>query len=62
MTLQHVKPHGALYLDAVETPETARAVAQAILSLDPDLRFVALAGKRGDHAADGRRAGAEGGV
>lgn len=46
--LQHVKPHGALYLDAVETPETARAVAQAILSLDPGLCFVALAGKKGE--------------
>lgn len=46
--LRHVKPHGALYLDAVETPETARAVAEAILSLDPALRFVALAGKKGE--------------
>ena len=48
VSLQHVKPHGALYLDAVETPETARAVAQAILSLDPELCFVALAGKKGE--------------
>ncbi len=47
VTLQHVKPHGALYLDAVETRETARAVAEAILSLDPALRFVALAGEKG---------------
>ncbi|MDD9302961.1 MAG: 5-oxoprolinase subunit PxpA [Desulfobacter sp.] len=46
--LQHVKPHGALYLDAVENKETARAVANAILSLDPDLCFVALAGKKGE--------------
>lgn len=46
--LSHVKPHGALYLDAVENKETARAVAQAILSLDPELRFVALAGKKGE--------------
>ena len=48
VALRHVKPHGALYLDAVETPETARAVAEAITSLDPDLRFVALAGKKGE--------------
>ncbi len=48
VTLQHVKPHGALYLDAVDTPETARAVAEAIISLDPTLRFVALAGKKGE--------------
>ncbi len=48
VTLQHVKPHGALYLDAVDTPETARAVAEAIISLDPSLQFVALAGKKGE--------------
>ncbi len=47
-TLQHVKPHGALYLDAVEDEATARAVAQGILSLDPGLIFVALAGKKGE--------------
>jgi UPF0271 protein len=46
--LQHVKPHGALYLDAVENKETARAMAQAILRLDSDLCFVALAGKKGE--------------
>ena len=56
VALRHVKPHGALYLDAVETPETARAVARAILSLDPDLRFVALAGKKGETM---RQTGAE---
>ena len=48
VSLQHVKPHGALYLDAVETPETARAVAEAIMALDPALRCVALAGKKGE--------------
>ncbi|MCG8687986.1 MAG: LamB/YcsF family protein [Desulfobacterales bacterium] len=48
VTLQHVKPHGALYLDAVENPDIAGAVAKAILQLDPDLRFVALAGKKGE--------------
>jgi UPF0271 protein len=46
--LTYVKPHGALYLDAVENETVARAVAEAILSLDPDLRFVALAGKKGE--------------
>ncbi len=46
--LQHVKPHGALYLDSVENEELARGVAQAILGLDPDLIFVALAGKKGE--------------
>ncbi|GAB6146567.1 5-oxoprolinase subunit PxpA [Desulfocicer niacini] len=47
-TLQHVKPHGALYLDAVESRETATAIARGILALDPTLKFVALAGKKGE--------------
>ena len=46
--LQHVKPHGALYLDAVESKDVARAVAEAIMGLDPGLIFVALAGKKGE--------------
>ncbi|MCG8565783.1 MAG: 5-oxoprolinase subunit PxpA [Desulfobacterales bacterium] len=46
--LQHVKPHGALYLDCVENEELARGVAKAILGLDPELIFVALAGKKGE--------------
>ncbi|MCK5835681.1 MAG: 5-oxoprolinase subunit PxpA [Desulfobacula sp.] len=46
--LQHVKPHGALYLDAVEDETIARAIAKGIMSLDPDLYFVALAGKKGE--------------
>ncbi len=47
-TLQHVKPHGALYLEAVENETMARAIAKAIISLDPALFFVALAGKKGE--------------
>jgi UPF0271 protein len=46
--LRHVKPHGALYLDSVEDQKIARGVARAILSLDPSLCFVALAGKKGE--------------
>ncbi|MBA3010331.1 MAG: 5-oxoprolinase subunit PxpA [Proteobacteria bacterium] len=46
--LQHVKPHGALYLEAVENEATARAIAMAIMDLDPSLYFVALAGKKGE--------------
>ncbi|MFH1985057.1 MAG: 5-oxoprolinase subunit PxpA [Pseudomonadota bacterium] len=45
--LRHVKPHGALYLAAVEDADVARAVAEAIVSVDSTLRFVALAGKKG---------------
>jgi len=47
-TLTHVKPHGALYLDAVEDKSIAKAIAKGILSLDPGLYFVALAGKKGE--------------
>lgn len=48
VSMQHVKPHGALYLDAVEDVETATAIAQGILAFDPALKFVALAGKKGE--------------
>lgn len=48
VTLQHVKPHGALYLTAVENEAVASAIAKAIVSIDPDLYFVALAGKKGE--------------
>ncbi len=46
--LQHVKPHGALYLDAVDNKNIARSIARGIMDLDPDLKFVALAGKKGE--------------
>ncbi|MCA1787975.1 MAG: LamB/YcsF family protein [Desulfobacteraceae bacterium] len=54
--MQHVKPHGALYLDAVENEVIARGIADGILAVDPDLLFVALAGKKGETM---RRMGAE---
>jgi UPF0271 protein len=37
MSLQHVKPHGALYNMAVEDEKLAKAMAQAIQILDSDL-------------------------
>jgi UPF0271 protein len=46
--LRHVKPHGALYLTAVVNEDVARAVAEAIVSVDPDLWYVALAGAKGE--------------
>ena len=46
--MQHVKPHGALYLTAVENEDVARVVAEAIVSVNPDLLYVALAGARGE--------------
>lgn len=55
-SMQHVKPHGAMYLDAVENDSVARGIAHGILAIDPDLLFVALAGKKGEPM---RRMGAE---
>jgi UPF0271 protein len=46
--LRHVKPHGALYLAGVGNETVARAVAQAIVSVDPELMYVALAGAKGE--------------
>ncbi len=46
--LQHVKPHGNLYLTAVEKEDVATAIAEAIVAFDPTLRYVALAGSKGD--------------
>ena len=46
--LRHVKPHGALYLTAVENADVARAVAESIVGVDSDLFYVALAGKKGE--------------
>ncbi|WP_202944672.1 LamB/YcsF family protein [Desulforapulum autotrophicum] len=43
----HVKPHGSLYLKAVEDPETAETIARAILDVDPEMAYIALAGKKG---------------
>lgn len=57
--LCHVKPHGALYLTAVVNEDVARAVAEAIVSVDPELKFVALAGAKGEMM---RRIGGEVGL
>jgi len=45
--LRHVKPHGNLYLTAVEDKTVAQAIAEAIVSVDPELLYVALAGSKG---------------
>jgi UPF0271 protein len=44
LELQHVKPHGALYNMAVEDAKLARAIAEAVRSLDERLILVVLAG------------------
>lgn len=46
--LRHVKPHGNLYLTAVEDENTARPIAEGIVSMDPDLIYVGLAGSKGE--------------
>jgi len=42
--LQHVKPHGALYNMGVVDEEIARAVAEGVWEVDPELVLVGLAG------------------
>jgi UPF0271 protein len=47
LKVEHVKPHGALYLMAVEDEKISEAVVEAIAAVDKDLIFVALAGSKG---------------
>lgn len=54
-TLAHVKPHGALYNQAVKDPALADAICEAVRRFDPGLRFFGLAGSGMIDAA--RRAG-----
>ena len=42
--LHHVKPHGALYNLAATTPETARAIAEAVRDVDPQCQLFGLSG------------------
>ncbi len=44
ISLQHVKPHGALYNMAVENVDIWEAIAETLSILDKDLILVALAG------------------
>jgi len=43
-TLRHIKPHGALYNDAVRDPERAGCIARAALEWQPSVVLVGLAG------------------
>ncbi|MFB1081831.1 LamB/YcsF family protein [Jeotgalibacillus sp. JSM ZJ347] len=43
-TLQHVKPHGALYNVAVKDEKLAGAIAKAVYDLDPELILFGLSG------------------
>ena len=42
--LAHVKPHGALYNQAVKDPVLADALCEAVRRFDPSLKFFGLAG------------------
>ena len=44
--LQHVKPHGAMYNQAVDDEDLARAICEAALEFDPNIILVALAGSK----------------
>lgn len=41
-TMQHVKPHGALYNMAAKRPELAEAIAEGIYKVDPELILFGL--------------------
>ncbi|MGE7690084.1 LamB/YcsF family protein [Lysinibacillus sp. NPDC097214] len=43
-TMQHVKPHGALYNMAAKNPAIAEAIAQAIYDISPSLVLFGLSG------------------
>lgn len=59
LKLNHLKPHGALYLTSLEDERVARAVAEAAALLDAGLYLVTLAGPKGELMA---RIGAEAGL
>jgi UPF0271 protein len=44
--MQHVKPHGALYNMAARQPDLARAIAEAVYRVNPELYLVGLAGSQ----------------
>jgi UPF0271 protein len=46
--MTHVKPHGKMYLDAFEKIHQAQAIAEAIVSYNPNLFYVAFAGVKGE--------------
>ena len=51
-SLQHVKPHGALYNMAVDRLDVGLAIGEAVLATDPALILVALAGSAWAVAAE----------
>jgi len=56
MTLQHVKPHGALYNMAVKNMKIWEAIAEAVAAVDPRLVLFVMAGPwQGDLEAIGAK-------
>ena len=51
LSLQHVKPHGALYNKAAKDEETAIAIAEAVYAIDPSLILFGLANSESGKAA-----------
>lgn len=51
VTLAHIKPHGMLYNDLADRPDTALAVTQALYSAFPHLALVGLAHSASEDAA-----------
>ncbi|MBR3207957.1 MAG: LamB/YcsF family protein [Bacillus sp. (in: Bacteria)] len=54
-TMQHVKPHGALYNMAAENTELSELIAQAVYDVDPNLVLFGLSGS--ERALAGERIG-----
>jgi 5-oxoprolinase (ATP-hydrolysing) subunit A len=48
--MQHVKPHGALYNMAAQNAELARAIAEAVYKVNPELVLYGLSGSELIHA------------
>ena len=42
--LQHVKPHGAMYNQAVDDPDLGKSICEAVLEVDSNIILLALAG------------------
>ena len=49
--LQHVKPHGAMYNQAVSDETLARAICEAVLEVDEDMVLLVLAGSPWERTA-----------
>jgi UPF0271 protein len=52
MEVAHIKPHGAMYNDAGVDYTMARAIAEAVVEINPDIAFMALAGSQMVKAAE----------